>query len=367
MLSLSLCQRLILSAFIAVYFVLSLYVMAIFLVGNEFGGHGYRQPGMISEGLVRPPVYRMLVRTVSKGIIHFTPDSVKAGATKQLVKIRDSRFAQRLIHQRVNYPGKGPMALSDEHIYKTAVVMGVVYAFLLAFVAVLYHVARVLMPESRAYALLAPVVALLALPPFHYRYAHIYDHSMLFFMTAGIYALAVRRWPLFLAVLTLATINRETSYLLILLFAVYFLRLLPRQKYFGLLAAQCIIYAAVKGGITYFYFGNPGTGLFYNYMEQLWNWLHGYWFHWYIGMLVLAFMLFWRWQEKPALLRASIIWWPFTFAGFFTFGIVAENRQLLELLPPAALLITHTLVTAAGFEKLPLFQPRVSTVHTPPP
>lgn len=93
-----------------------------------------------------------------------------------------------------------------------------------------------------------------------------YDPLTLLSFTLAALMLTKNNWPGFLAAFTLATINRETSFLLILLFAFYQTDYWHQWKRIGLMIA---IFAVIRGGIIWLFWDWPGGAFETHYSEYL--------------------------------------------------------------------------------------------------
>jgi hypothetical protein len=76
-----------------------------------------------------------------------------------------------------------------------------------------------------------------------------------------------------------------------------------------------------------------------------------------INIAVLFFLMTYRWQEKPAFLKTGLWLLPLVYMAYVMHGNPGEYRVFFDVLPLIILLATHTLTQAAGFARLPFFQP----------
>jgi hypothetical protein len=187
---------------------------------------------------------------------------------------------------------------------------------------------------------LAEVVALLALAclPVFWNFGYIYDFTTLFLFTLQLVLLAKGSWIAYLFLFPLATLNKETSVLLILIYSLYdFPKVrLPRLKFLKILSVQVLIFMVIRLAIFLRFQHNPGAA-----GENHWA------DHWFVlarspgvvlitfGVLLvgLSFLVFYGWREKPVFLRlASTILIPL--AGlYFVYGFPFEFRVFYEAYP----------------------------------
>lgn len=335
------------------YGVLSLHVMAAFMVGRVFDTKYDGDILRAMDGSARrPPAYRVLLPLAAHAVLFAIPDTLEKKLASSLTPLAKMRVVKFLVGTHKGaYP---PPHLTEEHIVQTTVVYLLIYVSLLAFLAMLYRLAAALMPQSPAYAWLAPAAALIALPPFTHQYAYIYDFPELFFSCACLYLLFRRRWNLYLLCLAVATLNKETTIFVVFFYCIWFWRELPREQYIILGIAQLLIFAIVKLSVTEYF--SARDGLLVGYSPVL-GWL--FWVRYGYDTLFRAVILFvlivWRWEDKPLFLRASLWMLLPNVAAHVITANPPEYRSLYWSLPVLVLLAVHTLVGVTGMHRWKVF------------
>lgn len=337
------------AAFIGVYLLLSLYILAVFLIGSDFMGSPLR---FLDGTGPRPNVYRALIPWTVSGMVALTPQMIAEYCNAALLAMKESEAFKFLV--RAN-GGVTMESLNNGTIYATALAVFLVWLLMLGYIAALYALARRLFPVSRIYALLAPIVSLLALAAFHPHFAYGYDYSMLFLLTAAMYAMVVENKRWYYVLFLLAVMNKETSIYIIFLYLLYHCGTLKPGKLFLETGRQLFLYILIRLYISSLYQHNPGVELFSSWGRQVESLIHGYSFSTYLTALFFFFLLTFRWQEKPVLLRRSCLLLPALGLAFLWLGFPYEYRQFLDFLPFGTMLATHTLVRAAGFDHIRLF------------
>ena len=173
----------------------------------------------------------------------------------------------------------------------------------------------------------------------------------MFLFTLGLGLLVRRRWRLFLVVFVLACLNKETTILLTLVFAIHFRRpaSLPRAAYRGLLLAQLAIFAVLKTGLYVLYRDNPGAFVEAHFPQHNLDVLKAYPLATVFGWCGVALLVAYRWPEKPAFLRDALwIALPLVVLTFFL-GYLDELRDYYEAYPIVLLLILHSVGRIVGF------------------
>lgn len=170
-------------------------------------------------------------------------------------------------------------------------------------------------------------------------YYYPYDSASLFFMTAGFWLCLRCRWPLFLIVIALATLNRESSLLLVLLIPlIHRAQLKKVLKPFSL---ALVVYLLVRGFVLFWTRHAPG-GLVewyyqssqFTYFEVNFYWLftmhHIFLFMYCLAGLPLLWFAFYDYiptQYKPIRYLAL-----FYFLGLLLIGNFPEARIFGEII-----------------------------------
>jgi hypothetical protein len=192
-------------------------------------------------------------------------------------------------------------------------------------------------PRHEIAALLLPLAAM----PLSLAFRHIYDLPTLFLFTLGLAALAHRRWRAFLVIFAVACLNRETTILLSLVFALWYARRLEPPLFWRLLLMQAGIFLLIRLPLLWQFRDNPGRSLsFYLdvhmrvYAERPALAL----VHLLIAALIaLACAHAWR-QKPPGLRRAALALVGVLVPLFLVAGFPFEVRVFYEALPLVYLL-----------------------------
>lgn len=344
-------QRMVFWLFMLAYLLLSLQVLAVFFHGSEFATNYMRHDQ-------RPVMLRALIPLVSDTLNGLIPDSIRPALAAPLLSLIEWQPIVKLIRAA---PQRFAWVLEPNEIVATGVRMAVVYLSLVAFLAMFYRLASSLLPGSRAYALFAPMLALLIMPVCYQSFGYTYDFADLFFSCALLYLLHKQRFTQYLAVLALATFNKETSLFTIFFFAIYFIDYLPRRNYLLLLGAQLATYAAIKGGLEWHYAAYPflpwppENGQVLRLNDNISYVLNYLFFYSVLGLVAVFLLLTYRWEEKPVFLRRAIPMFGLNVLVCFFMNSPGEFRNWLWGMPPLVLLATHSLLSANGMDRWPVF------------
>jgi hypothetical protein len=170
----------------------------------------------------------------------------------------------------------------------------------------------------------------------------VYDIATVMFFALSLGLLARRKLNIYYLLFVPASINRETTFLLLLFFMVYFLNRIPRQQYFFGVIYQGIAYIVIKLAVMAAYSSVPGTPLQWRPMEVI----KGYvdkpvWFAvlllvFFLGFIVIALR---RWNDKPMFLRVAFITiFPLQLILHILLGYAYEIRVFAEVFPVLLLL-----------------------------
>jgi hypothetical protein len=218
------------------------------------------------------------------------------------------------------------------------------YLSLLGFVLSLRDLMRALGYTEKVIDWVSVAALPLMIPMFLAGY--IYDFPMLFLFTLSLAMLMRRLWFAYLGVFLLASLNKETSILLTLLFAFHYWRSLEREIFYRLLAAQLVLFIAVKLGLTWIFRANPGGMFEYHLPDQLRAVQSNPGVALFLGLILcgLGVLIARRWPEQPLFLRhALLIAIPLGILYLF-FSMPFELRVFYELYPVALLMVVNGLV-----------------------
>ena len=236
----------------------------------------------------------------------------------------------------------------QEYLPEYLVASVLMYASLAGFFFALKYFIEGLYELPRIFIDAVCLVALASLPAFFQYYSYVYDFPTLCLFTLGLGLLLRRKWTQFIVLFFLATVNKETSILLVLIFAIYFFRrneLLDPKKFRQILISQIFIYLVVRGGIAWIFRNNPGSLVEFHLLDHNLGLFHQ---HPSLAGIVIALTLlalvFYKWMEKPAFVRFGfwIVWIALFVAALF-FGFLEEYRDYYEAYPLFVALAIHSL------------------------
>jgi hypothetical protein len=186
-----------------------------------------------------------------------------------------------------------------------------------------------------------------------------YDFATLFFFTLELGLLARRQWKWFLAIFPLACLNRETTFLLSLVFAVHYYPLVERRFLIKMLAAQGLIFVALRAPLLWLFKDNPGNAVEVFLPVQLYVLRQIFAFS-AIGLLALLFvvcgvgilaLMLYRWNDKPPFLReAALVTVPLLVVSYLVFGLPFEIRVFYEGYPVVFLLCVEPIYARLDHE-----------------
>lgn len=214
-------------------------------------------------------------------------------------------------------------------------------AWLLAFLVALFALLQRVLADRRLVYLFTGLVFYPLLTIYvsleYLRFYYPWDLPQVALTTLAALLLLERRWAAYLTVFAVATLNRETSFLLLFLSLAAGWDTLPRGRLLALLAAQTAFWAAAKAALFVAFADNPGFGLAANtVVENLFALLH----HPADGLTLLLFMgaawvpvlLAWRRLQVPLLRRGLLACGAHFAIALFT-AYIYEVRVFGEYLP----------------------------------
>jgi hypothetical protein len=185
----------------------------------------------------------------------------------------------------------------------------------------------------------------------------IYDTSTAFLFTLALGLLAHKKFGSYFLLFPLSCINRETSLLLTIFYAVYFFRKQNNFFYFSSVLFQIVIYLIIRFFLMYYFRNNPGSLIYIRPVENL---------HLFFSnplatlsfAIITALILYGvihRWKNKPIFLRtAFLVFFPTLTILYLVAGVSFEIRVFVEVYPIVFLLILPILVTLLRLKTDPL-------------
>ncbi|MFO7676620.1 MAG: hypothetical protein R6X12_09940 [bacterium] len=237
-------------AFVLLHIVAAGWVLSVFVRAPGMDAYDKARFGdSIHSRAWRPFVGRVLVPWTVQGILAPVPARAREAAAEFI------RPALRLEYAR-DYP--------LEFALTAALLLGALVGFALA----LRRLAAVTLGLEGWRLDVIPVLALLFLPTMFVYHNYVYDPAGLLLFTLGLAMIAERREAGYYVAFALATLNKETSILLTLVWLLHLGRELPRGKLFFGLAVQLLGWLAVRGGIALLYRHQPGVMLEWWHLSQ---------------------------------------------------------------------------------------------------
>lgn len=319
---------------LAMYLVTSATVLFVFMVRPGVDGHPRASfPAMVDGTAHKPFVYRALVPACVRLVLAATPD----GLENRINAAFESKRTVRILGWRREYIS----------YYLAAMIL-----MLISFVGYAYALRNLtarFYDYQRVVTDMVPIGGLLVLPLFFRYYSYLYDPSNLFLFTAGIVMIVSRRTAWLYVVFIMATLNKETSFLLVGLFLLHRWRDGKGFATLGHAAMLSALWVAIKGGLAWVYRDNPGSLVEMHLMdhnirvpaEHTLSMLY------FIAVVALCVVVIGRdWNTKPSFLRGGVLMTvvPLLLLHLF-FGYIDELRGFYEALPFVFLL---SLPTVAG-------------------
>lgn len=170
---------------------------------------------------------------------------------------------------------------------------------------------------------------------------HIYDVPNAMFFSTSLLLLERRQLTAFAVLYPLSCLNRETTILLTLLFAVHFFGQMDRRTYWLHLAFQCMVYALIFVTIRLVFAGAPGHDFYPSLVSNLQRYIQAPLTTTILLLVVAAIagLLLVKWQRAPLLMRtALLIFAPILIVMHLLIGRAFEVRVFIELLPVVSII-----------------------------
>jgi hypothetical protein len=233
---------------VSLYCIVSTFVFAVWIWGADTpetslnGDPRSMVSGLIEGTANRPFVYRALIPAITRTIVAIIPLELRS----EFIAVATSSVKFQKESKRLGW--------EIEYLPEYCIALALVYSALLAFPFVLRSLFVSLYETEKYITNMVPIAVLLGLPPFFHAGTHyLYDFPAIMFFTLGLLFLVKRRWLLFYFVYGLGCINKETMVFTSVAFVLLYAKLLPVRWTSIHLFLQVLIFAIVKGFLTYFY------------------------------------------------------------------------------------------------------------------
>ena len=289
----------------------------------------------------KPFVYRTLIAQVSNVITMATPVSVQKKVSDHALQLISKKSFKKLFPPR--HRVKKTM-YETHNVYRTVVVVIIIYGFLLLYAGCVGVMARELFPKTNGFSYFAPFFALLILLPFIDRNAHYYDFSTLGFTALLLLLLHRKKWVAYILCYTLACFNRETPILITALFFVHYRHALPLRLFIQLMLYQLILWGGSCLYLRELFEENRSWR--YPNIPYVLSWeLSRFNMFKLLQLVVIWLLITLRWNEMPRILKHVGWFLPLMIVLYLTKGMYKEYRVLYEAFPLVALVTGYSLYT----------------------
>lgn len=171
----------------------------------------------------------------------------------------------------------------------------------------------------------------------------VYDLASALFFAVALGMLARGKLNEYYLLFPLACLNRETSFLLIAVFAVYFYKRLPWLDWVQDIGYQALAFMIIRLWLTAAFADNAGMPFLFRLQENVADHLQygGQTLVLIAGVLITIWLCALHWHAKPEILRtAFIVLGSALMAMYLLFGWAFEIRVFAELYPVAFVLAT---------------------------
>lgn len=303
---------------------------------------------MVYGTAFKPFVYRTLLPSTVRLITSSIPPNIRESLSQSTFFIPDWE-----------------PALSTEYLVASILMCASLVGFSFAIRYLFYGIYH----AQAVFIDLVSLAAVVGLPPFFRYYSYLYDFPTLFLFTLGLGLMVRHKWRQFLILFSIACLNKETTILLTMVFAIYFWGrrdLIERKLFIQLLLWQSGIFLLIRAGIFWVFRNNPGSALEFHFFDHNLNLLlQPYSFSTLLIGLGLTMLAIYKWSEKPAFLKSGMyILIPLLISGLF-FGYFDELRAYYEAYPILLLLISHSVGDIVGLKIVAFPSMRPSLLYVP--
>ena len=326
-------------AFPIFYVILCVFIVLIFISPPGINGYERAMFGEMVYGQAHKPfVYRALLPMIIRTTASIIPEETDELINKMLDKIPS-------VKSELSKSSEEDMFYWEKELYTEYIAaIFYIFLFLLGFVYSLRYLFEGVYKASILSKDILAISALLILPLFFGYMSYLYDFPALCLFTLGLGLMVRKKWVLFLIIYTLGCINKETTILLTLIFAIHFFRAgkMSRRLFYRLLISQFIIFILVKLTLFFIFRDNPGSFVEFHFFDHNLVLFGEISLATMTALAAIVLMVFYRWTEKPLFLRDALwIAAPLFILTLFL-GYIDEQRDFYEAYPVVLLLIYHS-------------------------
>lgn len=330
--------------------IVAMPILIIFLIDPGINDDEHSKfEDMINGKAYKPFVYRTLLPTSVKIISQTIPVDIKKSLT--------STINESILLSKIFLKLRWESRLATEYFIAT----GLMYLSLLGFAISMKYLFRLFYNVNAIYTNLISIFSLLLLPPFFLYTSFLYDFPNLFLFTLCLIFLKKQKWNIYIPLLIVATLNKETTILLILIFYFYYHNKYPVNKFNHLLISQILVYISVKVMLYLIYKSNPGYFVEFHLIDHNLRLFKHYNLTVVASFLLFIILVFYDWKEKHKYLKISLsMGVPLITLALFL-GYIDELRGYYEILPVIIIMIYHNLAKILHLEITAVSESQISS------
>jgi len=319
----------------------------------------------------RPFQYRVLMPLVIRAIEAAIPIKVKDTVTR----IAAPKILANMENREVAIE---KAEVISNHIFRSVLYIGLNILMMFLFLISLRLLASTLDIFPSLWIDIAPLGMVLVMPIFYDCAVYMFDFPHLVLFTLGMYLLYKQNWALYLIVLGVSILNKETGILMVVIFAIVYISRMDRARFIKLLGIQIAIFLVIKISLYTIFRDLPGgfvewrLGDNIEHLAKLSNYFRftptgrsmllpinlniplprGI----NLPMFVAIVLVVWyRWREKPLFLRKALGYLVVVVPLALTMGLVFELRAYFDVLP-----IIYLLGAAGIYKFIARFDGKIS-------
>jgi len=171
----------------------------------------------------------------------------------------------------------------------------------------------------------------------------VYDLSTAMFFAVSLGLLARGKFGQYYVLFPLACLNRETTFLLAILFTVYYFSRLERRDWVVGIAYQGFVFIGIRLWLMDTFAENAGVPFLFRLQENAADHVKYPWqsLLFFVAVLAVLWMCMRSWHTKPIFLRTAFaIFAPALMVLYLLFGWAFEVRVFAEMYPLAVVMAT---------------------------
>lgn len=322
------------------YALLCTVILVIFVQDPGFNNVGQALlKDMVYGEAKRPYVYRTLLPTTVRLITLSIPEATRESIIERM---RGNNLVMKVFNK---------LDWEIEYFIEYIISCILMYLTLLGFCYAIRYLFKGVYLSTKIFTNITPLIALVCLPPFFKYTNYIWDFPTLMFSALLLGLMVREKFHLFYIIFPLSCINKETTILMSMVFAIHFYKEGMNKSHLAIhLLCQLAVFTVIKTIINIIFIENRGGLVEFQLLVHNYKVLTAYSIPTLVAWIAVVASVIHKWREKPPFLKRGLwIMVPLFVASIF-FAFIDELRDFYDAFPIFFLLFIYSLGHILGIE-----------------